>query len=157
MTTETLTRDNLIQGAVTPMTVTVGASQDIARGDLLELLMTPAADTGDGAVTGTEVAVNETTHVATVTEGAADTGTGAITVTAAETFAAPAGAANIFSVYAVAAEAVTTGVGESAVITAYVAGEFNEAAVTFGGESTADDNRFVLAKQGIILKTVVAA
>ncbi len=141
MKTETLIRDNLIQGAVTPMTVTVGASQDIARGDLLELAMTPEADTGDGAVT----------------ENVADTGDGAITVTAAETFVAPAGAANIFSVYAVAAEDVTTGSGETAKITAYVAGVFDEGSVGFGGESDADDNRFVLAKQGIILKPIVAA
>ncbi len=129
MTTETLTRDNLIQGAVTPMTVTVGASQTIVRGALLELAMTPEADTEDGA----------------------------ITVTAAETFVAPSGAANIFSIYAVAAEDVTTGSGETAKITAYVAGVFDEGSVTYGGASDADDNRFVLAKQGIILRPIVAA
>ncbi len=141
MTTETLTRDNLIQGDVVPVTVTVGASQTIARGDLLELAMTPEADTGDGAVT----------------ENVADTGDGAITVTAAETFVAPAGTANIFSVYTVAAEDVTTGSGETAKITAYISGVFDEGSVGFGGASDADDNRFVLAKQGIILRAILPA
>lgn len=127
METETLTRDNLIQGEVETLPVTVGANQEIKRGDLLELSQIPVANTG----------------------------TGAITVTAGASFVRPPAAANIFSIYVVALEPVTTGAGESATITAANDGKFDPASMRFGGSSTAADNRNVLAGKGILLATTV--
>lgn len=129
MDTETLTRDNLIQGDVVTMAVTIGASQTIKRGDLLELSQIPVANTG----------------------------TGAITVTAGASFLRPPAAANIFAVYAVALEDATTGSGESATITAATQGRFDPASMRFGGSSTAADNRNVLAGKGILLAAMVPA
>ena len=66
--------------------------------------------------------------------------------------AAADAAADIFSVYAIAAEAKTTGAEETATILVYRTGEFNENRVGLGGESTPDQNRDVLACKGIFLK-----
>lgn len=159
---EVLNYDNLVAGSYPMITdaVVLGASQTVARGDLLRLAMTPEADTGDGAVTGGVA----DTGTGTVTEGVADTGTGAVTGGVADTgdgsieatpganWLKAAAAADIFSVYAIAAEAKTTGAEETAAILVYRTGEFNENKVGFGGESTADQNRDVLAGKGIFLK-----
>lgn len=156
---EELTFQNLIAGNFPIMAdeVTLAASQTVQLGDLLELKQTLAADTGDGAVTGTAVSVNSETHVATVTEGAADTGDGSIDVTAAASYARPSAKADPFSCYAVAAEAVTTGSGATAKIRVFRTGEFNEAEMRFGGSSTAAQNRDVLAAKGIFLRQMAKA
>lgn len=156
---ETMTFDNLLAGEdVISIPVTVGASQTIKKGDLLELGEVPVANTGTGAVTGMNISVNETTHAVTYTNmGTANHGDGTLAVTEGASFVRPSAKANIFGVYVVAAEDVTTAGGETATIPAYVKGEFNEGAMRFGGASTADDNRFALAKQGIILRKIVAA
>jgi hypothetical protein len=123
---EILNYDNLVAGAFPIITdaVVLGASQTVARGDLLRLAMTPAADTGDGSVA----------------------------VTPGENWVRADAAADIFSVYAIAAEAKTTGAAETATILVYRTGEFNENRVGLGGESTPDQNRDVLACKGIFLK-----
>lgn len=130
MDQETLTLDNLLVGEDTlAVEVTIGNSQDIKRGDVIVKTMVPAANTG----------------------------TGAITVTAGTNFGHPNAAAEIFGIYMVAAEDVKTEAGTTAAILAYPKGEFNEAAMRFGGASDADDNRDVLASKGIILRKTVAA
>jgi hypothetical protein len=130
MVIETLTRDNLVQGEdAVIMEVTVGASQTIKRGDLLELSETPVANTTTGAIT--------------VTEGVP--------------FVRPAAKANIFARYAVASQDVTTGSGETAKISAYIKGEFDAASMRFGGSSTAADNLQALAGKGIVLRNILPA
>lgn len=124
---DVLTFDNLIAGDVKLVTepIVIGASQSIKRGDLIEKLVTEAI-----AVAG-EV--------------------GSVTQTVAENYVRPTAKANDKSFYAVAAEDVTTGEGETAEIIGYRIGAFNENAMRFGGASTADDNHEVLADKGIYL------
>lgn len=154
METNTLILDNLLMGEdVIAMQITVGASQTIQRGDLLALAETPTASHGTGAVTGGTA--NLTTGA--VTGATANVGDGTISVAEAVSFVRPSAKADLFSVYVVAAEDVTTAGGETATITAYLKGEFNEDSMRFGGVSTADDNRFALAKQGIVLRNPIAA
>lgn len=54
----------------------------------------------------------------------------------------------------IASEGVTTGAGETAESAGYSSGEFNESAIGFGGASTADDNRDILADKSIYLKKI---
>lgn len=122
---ETLTYENLIAGdGLKTKVVLIGASQTIQRGDLLELAVVASANTG----------------------------TGAITYANGSSFVRPSALANPISCYAIAADAVTTGEGESANIIAYIAGEFNEDSIRYGGSSTAAQNKDILASKGIILR-----
>ena len=158
---ESLTYDNLViaQGLVLDDVITLAAGQTVQRGDLLALLMAPAAEMGTGDVTGGTA----DTGTGVVTDNVADTGTGAVTggtaalgdgslsVVAAESWIKAAAAADIFSVYAIAAEDKTT-VGETADILVYRCGVFNANEVGLGGVSTVAQNKEALAKQGIYLK-----
>jgi hypothetical protein len=66
-------------------------------------------------------------------------------------FVRPAGAVVAADVVVIASEDITTGVGESKVSIGYKTGWFNANVMRFGGSSTADDNKDVLAEKGIYL------
>ena len=57
----------------------------------------------------------------------------------------------------IASEDITTDVNTTVVSTGYRAGEFNEYAMRFGGSTTADDNRAILADKSIYMKKVQQA
>ncbi|WP_088227794.1 hypothetical protein [Desulfosporosinus sp. FKB] len=128
---DTLTYDNLFAGNIDVVTeeITIGENQTILRGDLLEKKVT------------------ETIAV----EGAV----GTTNRTVATNFVRPSGAADENSFYAVASEDITTGAGVTAKTIGYRAGVFNENSMRFGGASTADDNRDILAAQNIYLRQAV--
>lgn len=124
---EELVYDNLLVGEVEITDVIfIGASQEIKRGDLIEKLVTETIAVTDAV--------------------------GTVTRTVATTYVRPSAAANDRSFYAIASEDATTGAEETATIIGYKAGEFNEFAIRFGGSSTADQNREVLADKAIYLK-----
>lgn len=123
--TVTNTYDNLIAGEVAePVSVVVAKSQTVARGDLLECVVTEAVD---GA---------------------------AITRTVAAEFGKPSAKAATQNIYVIAADAITTGSGATGVVVAYRAGNFNAASVALGGSSTVADNYETLLAKGIVLKAV---
>jgi hypothetical protein len=124
---EILAYDNLIAGDIDIATepITIGESQTIKRGDLLERKVTNTI----------------------VVSGAV----GTQTLTTAPYYIRPTAAADHFSHYAIASEDVTTGAGETAVTIGYKSGQFNSNAVRFGGASTAADNRDILADKMIYL------
>lgn len=55
----------------------------------------------------------------------------------------------------IASEDITTGAGVNQVSIGYRTGEFNIFAMRFGGASTAEDNKTVLANKSIFIKTTV--
>lgn len=125
---DVLKYDNLFAGDLDVVTeeILIGENQTIKRGDLLEKKVT------------------ETIAV----EGAV----GTVNRTVAANFVRPAGAANENSFYAVASEDITTGAGSTTTTIGYRSGIFNENSMRFGGASTADDNRDILAAQNIYLR-----
>lgn len=110
-------------------------------------------------VAGNEIAL-ATTQAGGAVSGATLTGGAAATVvtsnlSTAASYLRPSAAANDKSHYAVAAEDVTTGAGETAVIIGYRAGTFNENEMRFGGASTAAENHEILADKGIYLTKAI--
>jgi hypothetical protein len=149
--TEFTTADQLAQ----LIDVLAGVNATVA-GNVITVTAAVAGVAGNAIALATTQA-SGTVSAATLTGGAAAT---AIASTAgrtvAETYVRPSAVANDISHYVVAAEAVTTGVEESAVIIGYKSGEFNEASMRFGGSSTAAQNKEVLADKSIYLKAVQA-
>ena len=127
MLLDTLRYDNLIAGDVDIVTdeIEIGASQTIKRGDLLEKTVTDSFTVADTVVT--------------------------VSSTTASNYVRPSGAASRSSFYAVATEDVTTGAGETAKTIGYKAGWFNSNSMRFGGSSTPEDNKDILAEKGIFL------
>ncbi len=66
----------------------------------------------------------------------------------------PTGTIDVTKVYAIAAEGVTTGAGETKPITIYLTGEFNEAKIVIPVGKTIADYKIPLRKLGIFLKSV---
>jgi hypothetical protein len=55
----------------------------------------------------------------------------------------------------IASEDITTGAGVNTASVGYRSGEFNLFAMRFGGSSTAEDNRTILANKAIYIKSTV--
>jgi hypothetical protein len=127
MIQDTLVYDDLIAGDVDIATqpITIGPSQAILRGDLLELTVTEAI-----AVSGA---------------------TGTETLTPAANYVRPSGAAKRDSHYVVATEPVTTDSSHTAASIGYKSGQFNALAMRFGGSSVLADNQEILSDKSIYL------
>lgn len=77
--------------------------------------------------------------------------------TASGTYIQPAAAVVDTEDVLIAAEDITTDTNTTIVSIGYRTGEFNEYSMRFGGTSTADDNREVLADKSIYMKKVQKA
>ena len=123
MNKETLQYDSLLTGEVSGVAgVKLAASQQVKRGDLLELAVTES-------VSGS-----------------------AVVRTLGSAFSRPAAAVKLGNLYAVAAEDCTTQAEDTdKTVTVYLGGYFNPDAMRFGGASTAADNALGLLAGGINL------
>jgi len=72
----------------------------------------------------------------------------------AASFSKPSAAAKATNIYAIAAEDVTTSASQTAKITVYRDGFFNQNAIVFGGESTAAENKHALMLNNIYVVDV---
>ena len=121
--------DNLIiNDDVITEQITIAASQTILRGDVLVRGNNNQYSRPAGAVAG--ISLDTTVSEGNVTD---------VDIVQSD-------------IVRIASENVTTVADETAVSIGYIAGQFNEFAMRFGGASTADDNRDVLAAQSIYMK-----
>lgn len=94
------------------------------------------------------------TEKATVAESQTIAQYAIIELNASNQVIAPTGTIDPSKAYAIAAEAVTTGVGETKLIVLYMTGEFNEAKIVVPAGKTLADYKVPLRKLGIFLKSV---